>query len=76
MIETISNVSANRLLGFVYSGFAIKHSAPPAYFFASKLTAKQLQNLTIHVIEELEKLNYLVLSILADNAAMDTAMFN
>jgi len=40
-----------------------------------KMTAEELHKLTLHIVEEVEKIGYTAVGLVADNASTNTKMF-
>ena len=66
---------ANKLLTFAINGLANSFCIIVGYFLVNKMTAEELSKLTLHVIEEVEKIGFNVVGAVADNASTNTKMF-
>lgn len=68
-------VVANQLLCFLVNGISTPLSIPGAFFFSKQLTGKELYELTLSVICEVEKCGFLVVRLVTDNHKSNVAMF-
>ncbi|KZS20310.1 Uncharacterized protein APZ42_013039, partial [Daphnia magna] len=66
---------ANKLLTFAINGLANSFCIIVGYFLVNKMTAEELSKLTLHVIEEVERIGFVVVGAVADNASTNTKMF-
>jgi hypothetical protein len=66
---------ANKLLTFAINGLANSFCIIVGYFQVNKMTAEELSKLTLHVKEEVERIGFVVVGAVADNASTNTKMF-
>ncbi|KZS08462.1 Uncharacterized protein APZ42_027534 [Daphnia magna] len=66
---------ANKLLTFAINGLANPFCIVVGYFLVNKMSAEELCKLTLHIIEQVEKIGYTVIGAVADNASINTKMF-
>ena len=71
----IEGALVNKLLTFVINGLSKSYSIIVGYFLVKQLNAKELLELTKHVIKEIEDLGFEVVGLVADNASTNTKMF-
>ncbi len=58
------------------SGLANSFCIVVRYFLVNKMTAEELGKLTLHILEEVEKIGFTVVGADSDNASTNTKMFN
>ncbi|KZS05244.1 Uncharacterized protein APZ42_031633 [Daphnia magna] len=66
---------ANKLLTFAINGLANPFCIVVGYFLVNKMSADELCKLTLHIIEQVEKIGYTIIGAVADNASINTKMF-
>lgn len=69
------NVLANRLLCFVLCGLTSTYRIPCSYYFTKQLTGKELFDMAVTVLKEIEKLGFVVVRVVTDNHKTNVAMF-
>ena len=66
---------ANKMLCFVMHGLSTKYTIPAGYFFHSTMTTDKFLNLTMQVLRLLTDCGFIVLRLVTDNHASNTALF-
>jgi len=61
-----SNSLANKILVLILNGLNDSSKMPVGFFFVSNLTAKQVRDLTFHIIEKIEEFGFSVGSVVLD----------
>ena len=65
-------ILANKLLAFAINSLANSFCVIVGYFLVNKMTAEELRKLTLHVIKEVERMGFVVVGAVADNASTKT----
>jgi len=68
-------VMANKLLCFYLKGLSKNIKIPVSFHFVKNLTAKQLYDYTMKVLQEVEDIGFLVTRIATDNASTNVKLF-
>ena len=69
-----SRLLVNRLLCFMINGLFSKHCIPCGYFFPKQLTGKELHDLTLNVIKEVEESSFRLMRVVTDNHKTNVAI--
>jgi hypothetical protein len=76
IVEPVNGAKlANKMLTFAINGLANSFCIVVGYFLVNKMTAEELSKLTLHILEEVEKIGFTVVGAVADNASTNTKMF-
>jgi hypothetical protein len=76
IVEPVNGAKlANKMLTFAINGLANSFCIVVGYFLVNKMTFEELSKLTLHILEEVEKIGFTVVGAVADNASTNTKMF-
>ena len=67
---------ANKLVTFAINGLADSFCIIVGYFLVYKMTTEELHKLTVHIVEEVEKIGYTAVGLVADNVSKTQTCLN
>jgi hypothetical protein len=74
IVEPVNGAKlANKMLTFAINGLANSFCIVVGYILVNKMTAEELSKLTLHILEEVEKIGFTVVGAVADNASTNTS---